>query len=148
MLRAAADGVRVTVSYLAKGSVQEPEHFDHLAVLVLPVGGREHAGQHVDGARRLLSMVGAHALPALVHEVQLHRGRGARRRNTSDRVHPELRDLRSCRSYGALPGVVGQRLQQVGRSVSVAPIVEGRDVVLSRGPVQCHLFHPVSVLLA
>ena len=97
-----------TVPPLAEGRLPEPQHVHHSAVLVLHVRRREHTDQHVHSARDPLPVVGAHALPALVHEVQLHRRRGARRRHPDHRLHPQLCPVRRRGQRRRLPELVGQ----------------------------------------
>ncbi len=63
--------VTLLVVHLAQGWLRELQHAYHPAVLVLPVRRYQHIGQPLDGDRPLLAVVGAHALPALVHEVQV-----------------------------------------------------------------------------
>ena len=55
--------------HLAEGWLRELQHADHPPVLVLPQRRHQHVGEPRDGDRHLLAVVGAHALPALVHEV-------------------------------------------------------------------------------
>ncbi|KAI0918704.1 hypothetical protein AcV5_002622 [Taiwanofungus camphoratus] len=57
-------------------------------VFRLPVRRDQHAGEHED--RDLLAVVGAHALPAFVHQEQLHRRGGDGRRDAGGAVHPQL----------------------------------------------------------
>ena len=57
--------------HLAEGRVRELQHTDYPAVLMLPVRRNQYVGQHGDGNRRFLPMVGPYALPTLVHEVQV-----------------------------------------------------------------------------
>ena len=117
-----------TVPPLAEGRLPEPQHVHHSAVLVLHVRRREHTDQHVHSARDPLPVVGAHALPALVHEVQLHRRRGARRRHPDHRLHPQLCPVRRRGQCRRLPELVGQRPQPVCGQVSCA-CLSGLSVV-------------------
>lgn len=56
---------------LAARGLPELQHLDHHAVLVLPLRRHQHLREPRHGDRNLLAVVGAHALPALVHEVQV-----------------------------------------------------------------------------
>ena len=68
-----ADGARFPylVVHLAQGGLRELQHTDYPPVLGIHVGRHQHLGQPSYGHWSLLSVVGPHALPALVHEVQV-----------------------------------------------------------------------------
>lgn len=59
------------VVHLAQGWLRELQHTYHPAVLMLPLRRYQHLRQPIDGDRYLLAVVGADALPALVHQVQV-----------------------------------------------------------------------------
>ncbi len=62
---------RFVVVYVAQGRIRELQHANHSAVVLRPLRRSKHAGEPEHGDWPLLAVVGAHALPALVHQVQV-----------------------------------------------------------------------------